>query len=98
MVGGGDIDSMSCPKSSPHKEQRDDSIRVMGEEKVKTLLSANMGLFGESQCSNFKEAEVGPKTVDCVFLGYAFHSIGYRFKTTTNNNNKAFSPKQVGVG
>jgi hypothetical protein len=23
--------------------------------------------------------KLGPKTVDCVFLGYAFHSIGYRF-------------------
>ena len=79
MVGGGDIDIMSCPEPSPHKEQRDNSIRGMGEEKVKTLLSANMGLFGESQCSNSKERKLGPKTVDCVFLGYAFHSIGYRF-------------------
>jgi hypothetical protein len=26
-----------------------------------------------------KKRELGPKTVDCVFLGYAFHSIGYRF-------------------
>ena len=26
-----------------------------------------------------KKRKVGPKTVDCVFLGYAFHSVGYRF-------------------
>jgi hypothetical protein len=26
-----------------------------------------------------KKLKLGPKTVDCVFLGYAFHSIGYRF-------------------
>ena len=26
-----------------------------------------------------KKIKLGPKTVDCVFLGYAFHSIGYRF-------------------
>ena len=26
-----------------------------------------------------KKRKVGPNTVDCVFLGYAFHSIGYRF-------------------
>uniref|UniRef100_A0A8R7PKL3 Integrase catalytic domain-containing protein n=1 Tax=Triticum urartu TaxID=4572 RepID=A0A8R7PKL3_TRIUA len=26
-----------------------------------------------------KKHKLGPKTVDCVFLGYAFHSIGYRF-------------------
>jgi hypothetical protein len=26
-----------------------------------------------------KKRKLGPKTVDCVFLGYAFHRIGYRF-------------------
>ena len=26
-----------------------------------------------------KKRKLGPKTVDCVFLGYAKHSVGYRF-------------------
>jgi hypothetical protein len=26
-----------------------------------------------------KKCKLGPKTIDCVFLGYAFHSVGYRF-------------------
>ena len=26
-----------------------------------------------------KKRKLGPKTVDCVFLGYAMHSVGYRF-------------------
>jgi hypothetical protein len=26
-----------------------------------------------------KKRKLGPKIVDCVFLGYAFRSIGYRF-------------------
>ena len=26
-----------------------------------------------------KKRKLGPKTVDCVLLGYAFHSVGYRF-------------------
>jgi transposase InsO family protein len=26
-----------------------------------------------------KKHKLGPKTIDCVFLGYAFHNIGYRF-------------------
>jgi hypothetical protein len=26
-----------------------------------------------------KKCKLGPKMVDCVFLGYAFHSVGYRF-------------------
>jgi hypothetical protein len=25
-----------------------------------------------------KKHKLGPKNVDCVFLGYAFHNIGYR--------------------
>ena len=26
-----------------------------------------------------KKRKLGAKTVDCVFLGYAIHSVGYRF-------------------
>ena len=26
-----------------------------------------------------KKCKLGPKTVDCVFLGYAIHNVGYRF-------------------
>jgi hypothetical protein len=26
-----------------------------------------------------KKRKLGPKTVDCVFLGYAFYIVGYRF-------------------
>ena len=26
-----------------------------------------------------KKCKLGPKTVDYVFLGYAIHSVGYRF-------------------
>jgi hypothetical protein len=26
-----------------------------------------------------KKRKLGPKTVDCVQLGYVFHTIGYRF-------------------
>jgi hypothetical protein len=26
-----------------------------------------------------KKRKLGPKTVDCVFLSYALHSVGYRF-------------------
>ena len=26
-----------------------------------------------------KKRKLGPKTIDCVFLGYAIHSVSYRF-------------------
>jgi hypothetical protein len=63
MVGGSYIDSLSCPKPSSHKEQTDYSIRGMGEEKVKTLLLTDMGLFGQSQCADSQEAQAWTK--DC---------------------------------
>jgi hypothetical protein len=28
---------------------------------------------------NNKERKLGPKTVDCIFVGYAMNSVGYRF-------------------
>ena len=67
-MGGGDIDCMSCPKPSSHKEQRDNYIRGMGEEKVETLLLTNLGLLSESQCANSKEAEAWTK--DCELFSW----------------------------
>ena len=26
-----------------------------------------------------KKRKLGTKTIDCIFLGYAIHSVGYRF-------------------
>ena len=51
----------------------------MGEEEIKSLLPANLRLFGNGECANKKKQKLEPKTVDCVFLGYAIHSVGYRF-------------------
>jgi hypothetical protein len=38
-----------------------------------------------------KKRKLGLKTVDCVFLGYAFHNVGYRFLI-----NKPWSTEHVG--
>ena len=51
----------------------------MGKEENYTLLLAHLGLFGKSQRADNQKRKLGPKTMDCVFLGYAKHSIGYRF-------------------
>jgi hypothetical protein len=32
-----------------------------------------------------KKCKLGPKTVDCVFLGYVIHSVGYRFLIINSN-------------
>ena len=51
----------------------------MGKEKVETLLLTYLGLFGKGQYTDPQEAQAWTKNIDCVLLGYAFNSIGYRF-------------------
>jgi hypothetical protein len=38
-----------------------------------------MGLFGKSECANNNKQKFGPKTVDYVFLMYAFTIVCYIF-------------------
>jgi hypothetical protein len=51
----------------------------MREEEIKSFLPANLGLFGKCECANKQKAKTWTKIVDCVFLGYAIHSMSYRF-------------------
>ena len=38
-----------------------------------------MGLFGKSQYTSAEKKKLGPKTLDCVFLGYAQNNTAYSF-------------------
>jgi transposase InsO family protein len=40
-----------------------------------------------------KKHKLGPKTIDCIFLGYSFHSVGYRFLII----NSGVSDMHVGI-
>jgi hypothetical protein len=51
----------------------------MGKEITVTFLLTDLGLFGKGECAHNQEMSLRPKTIDCVFLGYAFHSVGYIF-------------------
>jgi hypothetical protein len=51
----------------------------MGKEQIKYLLFAHLSCLAKVNVPINKKRKLGPKTVDCVFLGCAFHSIGYRF-------------------
>ena len=50
-------------------------------EKKRTTLSylRTWGCLAEVNVPITKKRKLGPKTVDCVFLGYAKHNVGYRF-------------------
>jgi hypothetical protein len=43
---------MSCFKPSVHEEQRNHTIRGMGEKEIKSLIATDMGLFGKGECAN----------------------------------------------
>ena len=34
---------------------------------------------------NLKKRKIGPKTFDCMFLGYTGHSVAYRFLVLKSN-------------
>jgi hypothetical protein len=51
----------------------------MGKEEIKCLLLAHLGCLAKVNVPINKKCKLGLKTIDCVFLGYAFHSVGYRF-------------------
>jgi hypothetical protein len=51
----------------------------MGKEEIKYLLFAHLGCLAKVNVPINKKCKLELKTIDCVFLGYAFHNIGYRF-------------------
>ena len=48
-------------------------------EKTITFLLAHLGCLAKVNIPIPKKRKFGPKTVDCIFLGYAPWSVGYRF-------------------
>jgi hypothetical protein len=51
----------------------------MGEEKARLSYLRTRGCLAKVNVPITKKCKLGPKTVACVFLGYAIHSVGYRF-------------------
>ena len=50
------------------------------EKKMSTLSYLHTwGCLAKVSVPITKKHNLGPKTVDCVFLGYAIHIVGYRF-------------------
>jgi hypothetical protein len=50
-------------------------------QKKKLIISflRTWGCLAKVNVPTNKKCKLGPKTVDCVFLGYALHNIGYMF-------------------
>jgi hypothetical protein len=63
----------------PMKNKEITPFEEWEKKKVNTFLLTYLGLFGKGQCAITKKHKLRPKPVDCVFLGYAIHNMGYRF-------------------
>jgi hypothetical protein len=48
-------------------------------KKLNILYLRTWGCLAKVNVPINKKCKLGPKTIDYVFLGYAFHNIGYRF-------------------
>ena len=63
----------------PTKPKTMTSFEEWERKRSKLSYLRTWGCLAEVNIPIPKKRKLGPKTVDCVLLGYAFHSIGYRF-------------------
>jgi hypothetical protein len=56
----------------------------MGKEEINTSYLRTWGCLAKVNVPINKKRKLGPKTIDCVFLVYAFHNIVYRFLITNS--------------
>jgi hypothetical protein len=63
----------------PTKNKEITPFEEWENKKLKLSYLRTWGCLAKVNVPIPKKRKLGPKTVDCVFLGYAFHSIGYRF-------------------
>jgi hypothetical protein len=71
---------LSCPESCAYEEKKEVTPFEEWEKKRLTLsYLRTWGCLAKVSVSINKKCKLGPKMVDCVFLGYAFHIVGYRF-------------------
>ena len=63
----------------PTKNKTITSFEEWERKRLKLSYLRTWGCLAKVNVPIPKKRKLGPKTVDCVFLGYAFYSIGYRF-------------------
>src|SRR3954467_11397913 len=63
----------------PTKDKEITPFEEWEKKRLKLSYLRTWGCLAKVNVPIPKKRKLGPKTIDCVFLGYAFHSIGYRF-------------------
>jgi hypothetical protein len=63
----------------PNKSKETTPYEIYVGRKPSLLYLRTWGCLEKVNVPSTKKHKLGPKTVDCVFLGYAHNSIAYRF-------------------
>jgi hypothetical protein len=63
----------------PIKNKEITPFKEWEKKRVNLSYLHTWGCLAKVNVPTNKKSELKPKTVDCIFIGYAFHSIGYRF-------------------
>src|SRR3954466_12730919 len=79
MVGGAILTACHVLNRVPTKNKEITPFEEWEKKMLKLSYLRTWGCLAKVNVPIPKKRKLGPKTVDCVFLGYAFHSIGYRF-------------------
>src|SRR6266542_437077 len=79
MVGEALLTSCHVLNRVPNKNKEKTPYEEWVGRKPSLSYLRTWGCLAKVNVPIAKKRKLGPKTVDCVFLGYAFHSIGYRF-------------------
>src|SRR6266540_4881684 len=79
MVGEAILTACHVLNRVPTKNKEITPFEEWEKKRLKLSYLRTWGCLEKVNVPIPKKRKLGPKTVDCVFLGYAFHSIGYRF-------------------
>jgi hypothetical protein len=63
----------------PTKNKEITSFEEWEKKRLNLSYMRTWGCLAKVNVPINKKRKLGPKTIDCVFLGYAIHSVGYRF-------------------
>jgi len=62
----------------PTKNKEITPFKEWEKKRINLLYLCTRGFLAKVNVPINKKHKLGPKTIDCVFLGYDFHSVGYR--------------------
>jgi hypothetical protein len=79
MVGGAILTASHVLNGIPNKSKDTTPYKIWVGRKPSLSYLRTWGCLVKVNVPITKKRKLGPKTVDCVFLGYAHNSIAYRF-------------------